>query len=109
MKSIQLASYYLDDVIKYIGYTYGNKIRKVWTCEGSTVGVFVHEEYVFRTNSYQTLTTIVEGGQNMGSFTLTVIGSGGGGGIFNISWGSQSAGENTIIKNVQKMLDKIGQ
>jgi hypothetical protein len=109
MKSIQLASYYLDEVIKYLGYAYGSKVRKVWTCEDSTVAIFVHEEYVFRTSSYQTLTSIVEGDRNAGTFTLTVVGSGGGSGIFNISWGSQNAGENTIIKNVQKIIEQTGQ
>ncbi len=64
--------------------------------------MFVHEEYVFRTGSYQTLTTIVEEA-DIASCRVTIVGSGGGGGIFNISWGSQSAGERTIQKEIQRI------
>lgn len=68
------------------------------------MAIFIHEEYVFRTGSYQTLTSIIESSGKFSRATLTVIGSGGGGGICNFNWGSQSAGEDTIIRNVENLI-----
>ena len=68
------------------------------------MAIFIHEEYVWRTGSYQTLTTIVESQGEFGQAMLTVVGSGGGGGICNFNWGSHSAGEDTVIRNVQNII-----
>ena len=96
-------------VLDYLSSTYAKVTRKVWRTQELTIGIFIHEEYVFRTSSYQTLTTVVESTGEFGDCTITVFGSGGGGGIFNISWGSQNAGENTIIKNIEKLVDRYVQ
>jgi hypothetical protein len=70
------------------------------------MAIFIHEEYVWRTGSYQTLTTIVESHGEFGQAVLTVVGSGGGGGICNFNWGSHSAGEDTVINNVQSIISQ---
>ena len=47
---------------------------------------------------------IVESQGDFGQATLTVIGSGGGGGMCNFNWGSHSAGEDTVIRNVRDLI-----
>lgn len=93
-------------IIDYLSRSYSKVIRRIWRTEEQTIALFIHEEYVFRTSSYQTLTTVVESSGDFGDCTVTAIGSGGGGGFFNISWGSQNAGENTIISNIEKMINR---
>ncbi|TFG10463.1 hypothetical protein EU538_01875 [Candidatus Thorarchaeota archaeon] len=68
------------------------------------MGIFIHEEYVFRTGSWQTLTTLVESDRQRGDCRVTAIGSGGGDGMFNIDWGSERAGEHTIIESIQNLI-----
>lgn len=68
------------------------------------MAIFIHEEYVWRTGSYQSLTAIVESQGNFGQAVLTVVGSGGGGGICNFNWGSHSAGEDTLIRKVESLI-----
>jgi hypothetical protein len=78
--------------------------RRISRDKEGILAVFIHEEYVFRTSSYQTLTVIIESSGNLRRATLTVIGSGGGGGICNFNWGSQTAGEDTVIRNIQNLI-----
>ncbi|MFW9907672.1 MAG: DUF6054 family protein [Candidatus Thorarchaeota archaeon] len=103
MKQLVIDGEYTQMVIDYLTRNYSKVARKVWRTDQITIGLFIHEEYVFRTGSYQTLTTVVESEGNSNRCTVTVVGSGGGGGVFNISWGSQSSGENTILSNIERM------
>ena len=103
MRTISVDREFTREIIDLLSANYSKVTRKVWTSNGSTIAIFIHEEYVFRTSSAQTLTTIVEAQGEFGPCEVTVVGSGGGQGLFNISWGSQSAGEDTIIKQIQKL------
>ncbi|MHA2359415.1 MAG: DUF6054 family protein [Candidatus Thorarchaeota archaeon] len=103
MRTIRVDGEFTREIIDFLSANYAKVIRKVWTSNGSTIAIFIHEEYVFRTSSAQTLTTIVETNGDFGSCEVTVVGSGGGKGLFNITWGSQSAGEDTIIKRIQNL------
>ncbi len=109
MKQITVPGEYTGMIIEYLSRNYSKVIHKIWRTDQQTIALFVHEEYVFRTSSAQTLTTIVESNGDFGDCTVTAIGSGGGEGLFNISWGSQSAGENTILKNIEKMINRYVQ
>ncbi len=106
MKQVTIPGEYTQMVIDYLSSRYAKVSRKVWRIENQTIALFIHEEYVFRTSSYQTLTTVVESDGEYGQCNITATGSGGGGGFFNISWGSQNSGENTIIKNIEKMISR---
>ena len=109
MRQVTVPGEYTQMIIDYLSRNYAKVTRKIWRTDQQTIALFIHEEYVFRTSSYQTLTTIVESTGDFGQCTVTAIGSGGGGGLFNISWGSQNAGENTIIKNIEKMINRYVQ
>jgi len=76
--------------------------------EQGVMAIFIHEQYVIRTGSYQTLTTIVESKGDFEQAIVTVVGSGGGGGICNFNWGSHSAGEDTVLKNIQDLIRHDG-
>jgi hypothetical protein len=39
---------------------------------------------------------------------ITIVGSGGGGGLCNFNWGSHSAGEDTVLKNIQDLIRHHG-
>lgn len=70
------------------------------------MGLFIHEEYVFRTSSYQTISVIVERPSDSKKCSITVVASGGGGGLLNINWGSHGAAENTLIKIIKLLVDR---
>lgn len=108
MKTLNFDVQYLNRVIDYLTHNYSTVTRKVSNTEHGVIAIFIHEEYVFRTGSYQTLTTIVESRNDFGEATITIVGSGGGGGICNFNWGSQSAGEDTLIKNIQNLIHHHG-
>ena len=69
------------------------------------MAIFIHEEYIFRTSSYQILTSIVESEHGSEQATLIAVGSGGGGCICNFNWEPQSASEDTIINNVRNLIE----
>ena len=104
MKTLQFDSQHVNRVIDYLSYNYSTVTRKISSSGQGLMAVFIHEEYVFRTGSYQSITAIVESPGSFGQATLTVVGSGGGGGICNFNWGSHSAGEDTLIRNVQNII-----
>lgn len=104
MKTLNFDSQYLDRVIEYLSYNYASVTKKVSRSEQGVIAIFIHEEYVFRTGSYQSLTAIVESQGDFEQATVTVVGSGGGGGICNFNWGSQSAGEDTVLKNIEDLI-----
>ena len=104
MKTLQFDSQHVNRVIDYLTHNYSTVTRKISSTGQGLMAVFIHEEYVFRTGSYQSLTVIVESPEDFGQATLTVVGSGGGGGICNFNWGSHSAGEDTLIRNVQNII-----
>ncbi|MHA1951176.1 MAG: DUF6054 family protein [Candidatus Thorarchaeota archaeon] len=104
MKTLSFDGQYVNRVLDYLSQNYSAVTRKISETERGVMAVFVHEQYVFRTGSYQSLTAIVESQGDFGQATLTVVGSGGGGGICNFNWGSHSAGEDTVIRNVQNLI-----
>ena len=104
MKTFAFDGQHLNRVIDYLSYNYSAVTSRVSRTEQGIMAVFIHEEYVWRTGSYQTLTTIVESQGEFGQAVLTVVGSGGGGGICNFNWGSHTAGEDTVIRNVQNII-----
>ncbi|MHA1963062.1 MAG: DUF6054 family protein [Candidatus Thorarchaeota archaeon] len=104
MKTFNFDGQYVNRVIDYLSHNYSGVTRKVSNTEQGVMAIFIHEEYVFRTGSYQSLTVIVESRGDFGQATLTVVGSGGGGGICNFNLGSHSAGEDTLIRNVKNII-----
>ena len=105
MKTLTFDGEHINRVIDYLSHNYSKVTRKVNHTPQGVLAIFIHEEYVFRTGSYQSFTSIIESQGDFGQATLTVVGSGGGGGICNFNWGSQSAGEDTIIMNVRNIID----
>ena len=103
MRTVYFDSRYDDRVLSLLKAQYGRVFSRVWRCNENRVGVFIHEEYVWRTSSNQTLTCIFESGRNGGRSKVTVTGSGGGQGLFGIDWGSQGAGENTVVERIRQL------
>ena len=108
MKTLNFDIMHLERVLEYLSYNYAAVTTKINRSEKGVMAIFIHEEYVFRTGTYQTLTTIVESKRNFRQATVTVVGSGGGGGICNFNWGSQSAGEDTVLRNIQDLIRHNG-
>ena len=104
MQEIVLDWEYSQMVLDLLSSQYANVATRIWRHDLLVIGVFVYEEYVKRTGTYQTLTTVVESDEIAGRCTVTVYGSGGGKGLFNFDWGSQSDGEYTIIRRVNDLV-----
>lgn len=56
--------------------------------DNASVVLLSFEKYYMRNSSYASLTVMLT--ESNGQQTADIIGSGGGGGIFNISWGANS-------------------
>lgn len=62
------------------------EIKTVSDCK---IGLIVLEKFYMRTSSYANLTVLIT--EHNGQQTADIIASAGGGGIFNISWGSNKS------------------
>ena len=103
MKVIEFSSEFEDKVLRFLKMNYSKNYSKGWSYGNGTIAVFVHEEFVWRTSSNQTIVAVVEPSDIMGRCKITVIGSGGGEGILGFDWGSQSAAENTLAKKIEEI------
>jgi hypothetical protein len=103
LKIIEFDSEFNNQVLNFLRNQYSKMYSKHWSIGNKTIAVFLHEEYVLRTNSNQSIAVIFEPGRREGLSTVTVIASGGGEGIFGITWGSQTAAENTIEKRIKEI------
>ena len=103
MKIVEFSNEFDDTVIRYLRSNYSKNFSKGWKYNNGTIAVFVHEEYVWRTSSNQTLVVIFEPSISVGRSRVTIIGSGGGQGLLGFDWGSQSSGENTLVKKVKEI------
>ena len=103
MKIIEFDSEFSQTVLNLLIRNYSKVLRKRWNSGKNTVAVFVHEEYVMRTGSDQTITVIFEPSGVIGKNRVTVGGSGGGKGIMGMDWGSESAAEDTLIKRIKEI------
>ena len=100
MKTIEFDNEFNEQVLNFLRNNYGKKFARRWNLGNNTIAVFVHDEYVLRTSSNQSITIIFEPGSRQGTSRATVIASGGGEGLFGIDWGSESAAEKTFLKKI---------
>ncbi|MBN2230057.1 MAG: hypothetical protein JW779_10765 [Candidatus Thorarchaeota archaeon] len=103
MKVVEFDSEFDNRVLDYLGRNYSKIFSKRWIAGNRIVAIFVHEEYVLRTSSNQSITVIFESSGMSGMSRVTVIASGGGQGLFGITWGSESAAENTFEKRIREI------
>jgi hypothetical protein len=101
VKTIEFDSEFNDQVLHFLQRNYAKVYSKHWSVGNNTIAIFLHEEYVLRTSSNQSITIIFETGQKQRLSNVTVIASGGGEGLFGVTWGSQSAAENTFEKRIR--------
>ena len=106
MKMIQVPREFTRRILDVLKRRYSTKFSRVWHNEVGIVGLFIHEEYVFRTSSYQTISVVMEQPSDGKKCSITVVSSGGGKGIFNFNWGSHGAAENTLIKTIRQLVGK---
>lgn len=106
MKTIEVPREFTRKILDVLKRRYSTKFSRVWHNEVGLVGLFIHDEYVFRTGSYQTISVIVEQLSDTRKCAITVVASGGGGGWFNINWGSHGAAENTLIKIIKLIVGR---
>ena len=106
IKTIEVPREFTRKILDVLKRRYSTKFSRVWHNEVGLVGLFIHEEYVFRTGSYQTISVVVEQPSDRGKCSITVVPSGGGGGLFNFNWGSHDAAENTLIKIIKLMVGR---
>jgi len=62
-----------------------------------------YEEFYFRNNSETALTVLITEDDN-GQQDINLVGFAGGGGLFNLAWGS----DGDIVKRLTKFLQKVG-
>ncbi|MBY8996207.1 MAG: hypothetical protein KGD60_00650 [Candidatus Thorarchaeota archaeon] len=60
MKTLNFDDQHADRVIDYLSHNYSGVTRIISNTEQGVMAIFIHEECVFRTGSYQSLSVIVE-------------------------------------------------
>jgi hypothetical protein len=106
MKTIEVPREFTQQILDVLKRRYSTKFSRVWHNEVGLVGLFIHEEFVFRTTSYQTISVVVEQQSDGEKCSIAVVASGGGGGMFNINWGSHDAAENTLISIIKLIVGR---
>ncbi|MHA1851549.1 MAG: DUF6054 family protein [Candidatus Thorarchaeota archaeon] len=102
MRSIKFSSEFDESILRYLRRNYSKNFSNGWNYGNGTLAVFVHEEYVWRTSSNQTIVVIFKPVRNLRS-KITVICSGGRKGLLKFDWGSQSAAEKTLVKKIEEI------
>ncbi len=106
MKTIAVPREFTKKILDVLKRRYSTKFSRVWHNEVGLMGLFIHEEYVFRTSGYQTICVVVEQPPAGNKCSITVVSSGGGKGIFNMNWGFHGAAGNTLIKTIKQLVGK---
>jgi hypothetical protein len=60
MKTIEIPREFIGKILDVLKRRYSTKFSRVWHNEVGLVALFIHDEYVFRTSSYQTISVVVE-------------------------------------------------
>jgi len=106
MKTIQVPREFTRKILDVLKQRYSKKYSRVWRNEGGLVALFIHEEYVFRTSSYQTISVVVEQPSDIRNCSIAVVASGGGGGWLNFNWGSHDAAEITLTNMIRHLVSR---
>ena len=59
MKTLNFDGLHINRVIDYLSHNYSGVTRRISNTEHGVMAIFIHEEYVFRTGSYQSLSIIL--------------------------------------------------
>jgi hypothetical protein len=103
MQTVTLDRVRIEEVLRFLSTQYSKVLKKIWREGDKIYATFVHQEYVFRTSSNQTITTLVEYDQSIEKGLCTIVASGGGKGLFQLAWGSEFDGERTVKNNIVKL------
>ena len=106
MKTIKVPREFTQQILDVLKQRYSKKYSRVWRNESGIMALFIHEEFVLRTRSYQTISVVVEQPSDSRNCSIAVVASGGGGGWLNFNWGSHGAAENTLIKVVRLIMGR---
>lgn len=98
----ETAAYIKNEMIESGSITLELKDEVCHLQDGVGINLLVFERYYMRTGSYASLTVAVTGDEE--TVYVDGIGSGGGGGIFNISWGSES----NFVERLADILEEKG-
>jgi hypothetical protein len=94
----------IEEVLGFLSKNYSKVLKKIWREGDKIYAVFIHQEYVHRTSSNQTKTILVEYNQTVEKGLCTIVASGGGEGLFQFDWGSESDGERTVKNQIVKLI-----
>lgn len=104
MQTVTLERIRIRKVLDFLSRDYSRVFKKEWREGDRIFAIFVHQEFVLRTSSDQTLVTIIEYNQSEEKGLCTVVASGGGKGLFRFDWGSGSSGEQTIRSKIENLI-----
>jgi DNA-directed RNA polymerase subunit RPC12/RpoP len=99
---MELDLFEIDSLLSFLRQNYSGVLQRIWQEGSKTLAVFIHEEYVWRTSSNQTITVILEYDAQDGRCKLVVVASGGRSGLLQLDWGSQGSAESTFMKAVEQ-------
>lgn len=92
----------VEELLSCVGSSVNGEVV-VRTVRGNAnyeVGILVLEKYYFRNDSYANLTVVIT--DDRYQQIANIIGSGGGNGLFNISWGANDSFAYTAVRELEK-------
>jgi hypothetical protein len=105
---IRAEEYCLNPLLEFLHSDFANKYSRVWNFEGGTVGVFIRDKLMLRNSQTLTINVIVEHKSTWRELVVTILASGGRGGIFRIDvWGAENGAEGWAEKEIRKALSRF--
>jgi hypothetical protein len=105
---IRAEEYCLMPLLEFLRSDFANKYSRVWNFEEGTVGVFVRDKLMLRNSQTLTVTVIVEHKAAWREFVVTVLASGGRGGVFRLDfWGAENGAEGWAEREIRNALSHI--
>lgn len=105
---IRAGEYCLKPLLEFLRSEFSNKYSRVWEFEDGTVGVFIRDKLMLRNSQTLTVNVIVEHKSTWRELVVTILASGGRGGIFRIDmWGAETGAEGWAEKEIRKALSRF--
>ena len=106
MKIIEFDNVFDETVLAFLNGNLGKLFRKDWKFGDSVISIFIREEYIVETRSYQNLTVIFEAPNRNQKSSVTIIGSGGRKDSLDISGMSGSPTENILARRIEHIVSQ---
>ena len=107
MEEVLLEDVNIHNIMKNLRFHSAEVFCKEWTCGDTVIGIYLHDEYVFRINSTLTTTILIEYDTLQSVGKVTIVASGGKTGLLGFSYGALGNRERDAKKMILEFKDRL--